>query len=121
MLDIYAQATSLFFFLNQRGHKRSQSPGRRKKTGATAGFKTTGENFERGGEKKSVCWSEREKGRREEDCCAGAILDFICLLGDGPPALKSPLGARIVREEPAIFCSVIYHCHHIMIPLAAPY
>lgn len=40
--------------------------------------------------------SKREKKRREEDCCAGAILDFICLLGDGPPALKSPLGARIV-------------------------
>lgn len=68
-----------------------------------------------GGEK------ERERKRREEDCWAGAILDVICLLGDGAPALKSPLGARIVWEEPAIFCSIIYHCHHIMIPLAAPY
>lgn len=64
---------------------------------------------------------EKERKRREEDCWAGAILDVICLLGDGAPALKSPLGARIVWEEPAIFCSIIYHCHHIMIPLAAPY
>lgn len=107
-----------FFFFNQ--HKHSQSPGRKKKTARQLVSKQR-EKTLREGEKKSVCWSEREKGRREEDCCAGAILDFICLLGDGPPALKSPLGARIVREEPAIFCSIIYHCHHIMIPLAAPY
>lgn len=64
---------------------------------------------------------KKKKQKEKEDCWAGAILDVICLLGDGAPALKSPLGARIVWEEPAIFCSIIYHCHHIMIPLAAPY
>lgn len=72
--------------------------------------------------KKSVGEERKKKKQKEkEDCWAGAILDVICLLGDGAPALKSPLGARIVWEEPAIFCSIIYHCHHIMIPLAAPY
>lgn len=51
----------------------------------------------------------------------GAFWDVICFLGDcvQPP---EPLGSRIVRGgEACYFCTVIYHCHSIMIPLAAPY
>lgn len=51
-----------FFFFNQ--HKHSQSPGRKKKNGATAGFKTTGENFERGGEKICLLVRTREREKR---------------------------------------------------------
>ena len=39
---------------------------------------------------------ERERERGKETVARGPILDVICLLGDGAPALKSPLGARIV-------------------------
>lgn len=95
-----------------------------KKTSTFKGRAAAGSETKEGGrEKQKICWwgEKKKKQKEKEDCWAGAILDVICLLGDGAPALKSPLGARIVWEEPAIFCSIIYHCHHIMIPLAAPY
>lgn len=63
--------------------------------------------------------SERQRKTVHFIFSFGAIRDVICFLGDcvQPP---EPLGSRIVGGGGACyFCTVIYHCHRIMIPLAA--
>ena len=75
-------------------------------------------------EPKLTLWKTEKSERQRKTVhffSFGTVWDVICFLGDcvQPP---EPLGSWIVRGEKACyFCTVIYHCHRIMIPLAAPY
>lgn len=85
------QRESIFFFLDQRGHKHSQSPGRRKKQG-DSWFQNNGRKLWERGRKKSVCWSEREKREKRGGLLRGGHFGFHLSPWRRAPGPQKPLG-----------------------------
>lgn len=99
MLDIYAQATRVYLKKKSTDINVLKVP-EEKKNGAPAGFKTTGENFERGGEKNLFVGQRERKGKERRTVARGPFWISSVSLATGPRPSKAPWAHELFERSP---------------------